>query len=384
MKPETTRKLFRWHYTAGLIFGANLIFLSLTGAILVFHDEIDALTHPETGAVELPAEPLRLDPVIAKLKAEFPEYAVNSMGFAEAERPFHRIALQPTEAATAAAEAGGRELEHQIVVNVDPVTGATVAEDDHVDIMHIILHLHADLMLGRLGLLYLGIVSLALLFSSVTGLILYGPFMKQLAFGAIRRKSVNTTSTDLHKFVGLVSLGFQVLMAVTGACLTLGSFILQIYLYFELQGLPKSDVAVDARPASIDLVLDNSRSVFAERNNGESLTAVLYPGGLQGDDYFAVLAAKAGGLERFVPVPLLMDRATGDLVQALELPWYIKMLAIAQPFHFGNFGGLPMKILYFVLALTTGGLALTGYILWYVRRKKEKPVGPAKDGEVAA
>ncbi|MEM7184853.1 MAG: PepSY-associated TM helix domain-containing protein [Spirochaetota bacterium] len=43
MQGKTIRKLRGWHYKVGLIFGINMIIFSLTGAILVFHEELEDL-----------------------------------------------------------------------------------------------------------------------------------------------------------------------------------------------------------------------------------------------------------------------------------------------------------------------------------------------------
>ncbi len=372
MKAETTRKLFRWHYLAGLVFGANLILLSVTGGILVFHDEIDAWMHPELTASADPstaALPAGFAPILAELRGEHPGYRLRSLTFAGEDQANHRVGFERLETSNAA---GGADPDapKRVAVWIDPQSGEAVVEEDGFDLLHFIFQLHADLFLGRLGLLWLGVVSLALIFSSVTGLILYGPFMRQLAFGAIRRGSLNLSSSDIHKFVGLVSLGFQILMAVTGACLTLGTFVLQIYVYFELQTVPRSASGIATEIASADSVLEISREHFSQRD--VRITTLLFPGDLQGDDYHLVLGETRAGLERFVPKALLLHRGSGAVAKELQLPWYIKMLALAQPFHFGNFGGLPMKILYFVLSFTTGGLAVTGYILYFVRRKKQR------------
>ena len=45
---------------------------------------------------------------------------------------------------------------------------------------------------------------------------------------------------------------------------------------------------------------------------------------------------------RFTPV--LVDAETGKLTAALSLPWYLKTLELSRPLHFGDYGGMPMKI----------------------------------------
>ncbi len=382
MKAETTRTLFRWHYWSGLISGVNLIILSLTGAILVFHEELEALMHPagaDARRLENPAQlpVVALQPIVTDNVAAHPEFRASSIGLAGAERAQHRIIFVPTESALATAAEREKSMPERLDVYVDPWTGeARPAEEEGLDLLHILFHLHVDLFAGRAGLLFLGLISLVFLFSTVSGFILYGPFMKQLAFGMIRPGSVNLAAADIHKFVGVVTLAFQGLMAFTGACLTLGTFVLQIYVYFELTSAPApasvQTISTGETLADVDTILAHSRAHFAEQAEPVVLTAVLFPGGLQGDDYFVTLGEEPAGLKRFVPRPLLLDRHSGELIRELVLPWYIQLIAISQPFHFGNFGGWPVKVLYCILGLTTGALAVTGYVMYFARRRRKK------------
>src|SRR5690606_10342548 len=44
---------------------------------------------------------------------------------------------------------------------------------------------------------------------------------------------------------------------------------------------------------------------------------------------------------------------------------------VQEALHFGNFGGLTLKILYAFLGLTTGFLSITGFLI-YLKRKESK------------
>ncbi len=51
------------------------------------------------------------------------------------------------------------------------------------------------------------------------------------------------------------------------------------------------------------------------------------------------------------------------------MPWYNKALSLSQPLHFGDYGGMPMKILWTVLDILTIVELGSGLYLWAVRRK---------------
>ncbi len=55
--------------------------------------------------------------------------------------------------------------------------------------------------------LFLGFMGLLLLVAIVTGVVLYAPFMRKLAFGEVRRdRSTRVKWLDLHNLLGIVTL----------------------------------------------------------------------------------------------------------------------------------------------------------------------------------
>jgi uncharacterized iron-regulated membrane protein len=51
------------------------------------------------------------------------------------------------------------------------------------------------------------------------------------------------------------------------------------------------------------------------------------------------------------------------------MPWYLTTLRISQPLHFGDYGGLPLQILWSVFDLITIVVLGSGLYLWWKRRK---------------
>jgi uncharacterized iron-regulated membrane protein len=45
-------------------------------------------------------------------------------------------------------------------------------------------------------------------------------------------------------------------------------------------------------------------------------------------------------------------------------PWYVQALHLSQPLHFGDYGGMPMKILWALLDLLTIVVLGSGLYLW--------------------
>ncbi|MBU0864719.1 MAG: PepSY domain-containing protein, partial [Alphaproteobacteria bacterium] len=60
---------------------------------------------------------------------------------------------------------------------------------------------------------------------------------------------------------------------------------------------------------------------------------------------------------------------TGAFTDAQPMPWYVKALALSQPLHFGDYGGLPLKILWAILTVFTIIVLGSGLYLWLGKRR---------------
>jgi uncharacterized iron-regulated membrane protein len=49
------------------------------------------------------------------------------------------------------------------------------------------------------------------------------------------------------------------------------------------------------------------------------------------------------------------------------MPWYVKTLLLSQPLHFGDYGGLPLKIVWALLDILTIIILGSGVYLWLKR-----------------
>ena len=62
-----------------------------------------------------------------------------------------------------------------------------------------------------------------------------------------------------------------------------------------------------------------------------------------------------------------MDRACYFPLEARPMPWYYQALALSRPLHFGDYGGLPLKILWAALTLFTIIVLGSGLYLWLAK-----------------
>jgi hypothetical protein len=68
------------------------------------------------------------------------------------------------------------------------------------------------------------------------------------------------------------------------------------------------------------------------------------------------------------PLVVLVDARTAEVTAMPQRAWYLTVLQLSQPLHFGDYAGLPMKILWTLLDLVTIVVLGSGVYLWLRRR----------------
>ena len=97
---------------------------------------------------------------------------------------------------------------------------------------------------------------------------------------------------------------------------------------------------------------------------------VAYPGTtFSSPHHYAIFMRGDTALTEKLLKPALVDAETGKLTNVVELPWYVAALLISQPLHFGDYGGMPMKIIWAVLDVITIIVLGSGVYLWLGRRR---------------
>lgn len=79
--------------------------------------------------------------------------------------------------------------------------------------------------------------------------------------------------------------------------------------------------------------------------------------------------------------PVLVDAGSGKLDGVVSMPWYLRALELSRPLHFGDYGGLPLKIIWALLDLVTIFVLGSGLYLGLSRRS---PSAEAADAELVA
>ena len=237
--------------------------------------------------------------------------------------------------------------------------------------MYFLYRLHTDVFVGLPGMLFLGAMALLFAVAIVSGLVLYGPFMRKLRFGTLRTgRSRRLAWLDLHNVLGVVTLGWAFVVGITGAINTLAGPLEQAWQAGQLGEFAAryQDRPRPAKLASLEAAVATARA----SEPGMVPAFVSFPGtGYSGNHHYGVFLHGNTPLTERLYRPVLIDAETGELTAKPEVPGYMTTLLLSQPLHFGDYGGMPLKILWALLDLLTIGVLVSGLYLWFKRGSTE-------------
>jgi uncharacterized iron-regulated membrane protein len=358
MTPRSIRVWKVTHKWTSLVCTLFLLMLCLTGLPLIFHDEIDAALGAtvEPDVVPDGTPMLNFDRVLEIARAARPNDVVTIVG-ADDEDPIWHVYMASTITAP----------KTDAIVSVDGRTGKVlhVGETVRGAFTKFLLDLHSDLFLDQPGMLFLGVMGLCFLVAIVSGVVLYGPFMRRLDFGAIRTRR-RLYWLDLHNLIGIVILTWTLVVGVTGVINTLSQQIAQHWQRTELVQMlgPWRNAPVPPKLASAQLAIDTALS----HAPGMKVQSVAMPGSpFAGGHHYGIYLRGDQPLTSRLLKPVLINADDGSFGETRDMPLYVKGLFVSRPLHFGDYGGMPLKIIWALLDLATITVLGSGLYLWAAR-----------------
>jgi uncharacterized iron-regulated membrane protein len=351
----------RWTSLVSTIF---LMLLCLTGMPLIFHNEIDAL--------------LGYAPRPEPVQAGRPKLSVNRIAqLALASDPgkvLQYIAWNNDEPGVAVAytnhSANGKP-DDAVVRAFDAYSGKLLGPVG-AGPMLVVLKLHTDMFAGQPGKLFLGGMGLLFLAAIVSGVVLYWPFTRRQQFATLRQgKSRRILWLDWHNLLGVITIVWGCVVGGTGVVNTWAEPLLDQWRANELASMvaPYAGKPAPSRTASLDLVVDNA----VRTAPGMEVAFIAFPGTpFSSSHHFAAFMRGDRPLTSRLLKPILLDAETAAVADTRDLPLYLKALFISQPLHFGDYGGMPLKIIWAFLDGFTIVVIGSGLYLYVVRWRKAR------------
>ena len=358
-RKKASRLWWEVHQWAGLKFSILLSFILLTGTLATLSHEIDWLLRPAT----------RVDSATVGAEINWPAVARTAAVQAGEGRV---ISLEgPTDpwfAAAAILEAPDGGLSF---VYAHPTTGEFQGIGHWVSAQRILRNMHRHLMMPvAIGVPIVSSLSFLLAVSLVTAFVVYKKWWRGF-LRPVRLGDLRTAMGDFHRLAGLWSLWFVALMILTGF------WYLAEQTAFRAPPAPSAKVepAAETMVALADRLpaaLENARVA----NPDLRLERILFPTEksgafiLHGQDDAILVRPRANAI--------WAEATTGAVLQVndgRDLNLHQRISEAADPLHFGTWGGLATKVIWFVFGLALTGLSVSGVAIYALRlmRAERRP-----------
>ncbi|MCB6183926.1 PepSY domain-containing protein [Leeia sp. TBRC 13508] len=358
-------KKWTWlHKWSSLVCTLFMLMLCITGLPLIFFHEIAEATGTIVSAPNMAVDAPRanLDQVLAVAQSRYPDKKPMFVSQDEEDDRAWFITLANPTVPVSGYKQVAVDARTSQVLNEPPLEGG---------FMNIMLSLHVDLFAGLPGMIFLGVMGILFVISLVSGVVLYAPFMRKLAFGEIRQHlSTKTRRLDLHNFLGILTLAWCLIVGTTGAINSFGDLLVDHWKEDQLASMiaPYKGKPAPAKLGSFDAAMKSA--LAAEPNL--ALQFVAFPGTTFSSPYHYTFFMRGNeAFSKRLLKPVLVDASTSQLTDTRTLPWYFYVLKISQPLHFGDYGGLPMKILWALLDLLLIVVLISGLYLWVVKYRSQ-------------
>ncbi|MGU3374670.1 PepSY-associated TM helix domain-containing protein [Chryseobacterium sp. M5A1_1a] len=375
------------HLWFGLSVGIIVFIVSLSGTLYVFKDEIQNSVRKE--AIYLKKEdvgtkPLSINLLREKVSLELNEkYPVNAV-----EIPLDKTRSYQFQYYEKSKK--GWNYFQQVLINkqvyVNPYSGKIIAVyDEKYDVFNILKYIHWALLLNsEWGPYVVGIPTVLFIIMLITGIILWWPKNKNARKGRFwfsweNVKTWKRKNYDLHNILGFYASFIALLLCVTGIYFAF-PYVKNTFT-FALSGswqLPK------------EKEMKSPDSLMAKKTDIFDITALqtekLYPGA---SSYRISLNGKNKKGKELKNLPVTVYGLDGRFSErnVLTFDKYSGKLLANKPhhklntaekysnanydIHTGSYFGIIGKIIWFIAGLICTSLPVTGFLVWWGKRKKK-------------
>ena len=251
-------------------------------------------------------------------------------------------------------------------VLIDPGRMLITGEQQGNSFHSVMRGLHYYLLLpGEISFYIVTSLGFVLVASVVTGLITYKKFWRGFLRVPRWNRSTRTWSGDLHRLMGLWSLWFVAIIAITAIW-----YLVEAVAPSLEASVPRAaqrQVLVTPQAEQVGKWVSTARAHFP----GLSITSLQMP--YSADDPVIVQGQWRAWLVRERTTAMFVDPASNRIlgtrnpaVMSLAERW----VHTADPLHFGNFAGLLVKLVWVLFGSLMTGLCVTGVVIFTKRTSK--------------
>ena len=269
---------------------------------------------------------------------------------------------------------------HYDELTIDPVTGDIVSEGSKFELADFIYRLHYNLNIPA-GKYVLGFVTLFFLFALISGIFIHARKFIANFFQYRGDKHKRSQLLDMHNVVGVISLPFTIMYAISGLIFNL-VIIYQIAFALTVYQGDGEALLRDAGFKTIAPTWENTpRSTLnidqlIDKVTGEygiaprMLTLYNY-----GDKSSVIQLRSQDTSELTAAYNIAYSLTDGSVVMKSDSQHPNTLTigtGVLRKLHYGNYAALDLRFIYFVLGLAVCGLIITGNFLWLEKREKQR------------
>lgn len=368
-----TRAMLDGHGLIGVIFGAVIYMLCLSGSLIVLVDQLTIWERPQASIVR-EVTPDMLQRVSEDTYARARAAGVAHDIFINAPTP-----ELPVLNIYAYGEGGEGGNHREWSADANGQLGAPL----DVPWVKFVQELHFNLTVpGALGRYLVGIFGTLLLASLFTGILAHRRILKdafRLRWGGSRR----LTNADLHNRIGVWALPFHLIVSLTGSLLGLSGLIIFGLAMVAFKGdqtraiasLLGPQASEDGRPAPVPDVRPMLALIETE-TPGARVSQLRFEHVGTAGQQVTVSVAAPGYLTRAESYVFSPDGTLKQKAGFTDGNVGMRIYCMLTPLHYGTYGGVPLKVIYALLGAGLTLIVATGGNVWLARRRDQGRAEP--------
>ncbi len=355
LSPALVKKSLASHSWVGLLIGALMYLVCLSGTLAVFYHEFERWEQPHI------EEYLDYNP--AHIERAYKEALRN-----DSADTHHMFMILPTEENPRATVSSDTEA---WFINADGSLSEPVSHSWKDLLVNLHLYLHLPMGFGMVVVSILGALLCGLI---ISGFLAHPRIFKD-AFSLRLKGSRHLEQADIHNRLSVWGAPFHLMIAVTGAYFGLAALLAALFATASFDGDTDAVIAEvygaepalhqPVEPAAIETILTQMDTIAPEATPFYvTLEDVNTP-----EQYVIVGATHPG---RLIYAEQYRFDTAGNYLSKVGFsdgePGRQAIFSVYR-IHFGHFGGFAVKILFGILGLALTVVSVTGINIWFARRK---------------
>lgn len=349
--------LFHVHLWTGIGVGSYVLLIGVTGASLVFREELEPVLTPQISAFDGP--PLAFEEIRRGTEKKFPDKKVQWILQRSAPGSPWDVWIKDRET---------------FKIFIDPHNGDVIGVPTRGrgDVLGFLQDLHFNLLGGNTGRIVNGIGAGFLTLLVATGLVVWWPGIRnwRRSFKVNWRARWRRVNWDLHSAVGIWTVAFPLIWGITGVYFAFPQPF-QAAVRAMLPESPQSPDLIPVRPTGPPKTLDELVAIAEKTIPGWKTTWIGIFEAKNKREYISIYSGWPENMATIVD----LDPSTGEVLRVNDRSapeggdavfyWFDRL-------HFGDFGGWPIKVAWTLLGLAPAFLFVTGALMWWNRVLSKK------------